>query len=275
MAKNFRNQSSLSGHFFHVTYHQNQGMFLPVGDIGADGWTLGFGYPWYPTTDLAHEGWQHILKKAQWHAPASDQSYASNSILGGCCGVNSLPVSNAFIPLLAVQVEGRESPTAQKLFRWLEAKFGRAVDTDGDGHPESYYYHTDDKLRIVATGAIATALATDGDSLRRLFSSSRREILSAPTLARVDYPRVFVRSAEYRAPVLRFAVLKGVPNFTGSTKIVCTQLGDKAQVQRDGEPFTDFRQEGSTVVIHTDLDREHVFEVRAERPADPGAGSPK
>ena len=65
-------------------------------------------------------------------------------------------MSNAFIPLLAVQVEGQKSPTARKVLPGSRNNYGREVDLDGDGHPESYYYHTDPALCIAMTGIIAT-----------------------------------------------------------------------------------------------------------------------
>ncbi len=263
MSKNFRNRTPFSGDFFYVVYDQGKQRFLPVGDVGADCWALGWGYPWFPSTDLAREGWKHILDRAKWKRPDADAMYAQNNLIMGCCAGGSLPVSNAFVPLVAVQVEGRASPTAQKVLRWLEAKYGRQVDMDGDGHRESYCYRTDRALSIATTGNIAAALATDGDSLRQLFRTSRRSIQAAPTVAHVDYPNVYVRAAEYIAPVLRFAVLKGTPAFQGKTEIRCTQCPGKIAVLRDDQPFQDFEQTGSNLVIRTDVEREHVFQVTA------------
>ena len=266
MAENFRIRHPLSRDFLCTVYEERRGRFVPVGDVGADCWTLGWGYPWFPSTDLAEQGWRHILKKADWRQAGPDQLYAQGNPLVGCCGGGSTPVGNAFIPLLAVQVEGRGSPTAQKILRWLEVTCGREADLDGDGHRESYYYHTDPATRIATTGIIATALATDRGSLRHLYSTPRRSILDAPTVAHVDYPNVYVRTAEYLAPVLRFTVRKGVAGFRGKTEIVCTQIPKKATVTRDGEAFADFTQTDSRVVIRTDVDREHVFEVALVAP---------
>ena len=82
-----------------------------------------------------------------------------------------------------------------------------------------------------------------------------------PTVAHVDYPNVYVRTAEYVAPVLRFSMRKGTPKFQGQTDIVCTQIPQRAGVTRDGKPFHGFSQIGSKVVIRTDVDHEHMFEV--------------
>jgi len=261
MAENFRNKTPLSPAFFYLMYHQPRKSFLPVGDVGADGWALGWGYPWFPSTDLAREGWEHIRDKTSWQRPDDDTQYAPNSLLVGCCGGGSLAMSNAFLPLVAVQVEGRGSPTAGKLLRWLEQKYGRECDLDGDGHQESYCYHTCAAFRISATGNIAAALATDRDSLRQLFRTPRRPLQAAPTVEHVDYPQVYVRAAEYIPPTLRFVVLKGRPGFQGKTEIRCTQCPGGAVVSRDGQPFLDFEQTDSTVVIRTDLDREYTFQI--------------
>jgi hypothetical protein len=147
------------------------------------------------------------------------------------------------------------------VLRWLESHYGREVDLDGDGHPEGYCYHTDAALRIASTGVIATALATEGDSLRRLYRTPRREILEAPAVARVDYPNVYVRAAEYLAPVLRFAVLKGTPGFRGKTSIVCARIAKKVAISRNGEAFHEYTRSGAEVTLRTDVDREYVFEI--------------
>lgn len=76
-----------------------------------------------------------------------------------------------------------------------------------------------------------------------------------------DYPNVYVRTAEYRAPVLRFTVLKGRPGFRGTTELVCQRIPPRATVSRDGKRVPDFQQTGSTLRIRTDVETEHVFEV--------------
>ncbi|MGO8744528.1 MAG: hypothetical protein ACLQNE_00935 [Thermoguttaceae bacterium] len=261
MSKHFRTTLPASREFFQLVYDERQGRFAPVGDVGADCWTLGWSYPWFPSTNLTHEGWRHVLDKVEWHQPTPDRLYAQGNLLVGCCGGGSTALSNAFVPLLAVQIEGQRSPTARKVLRWLEANYGQEVDLDGDGYRECYFYQTDSALRIATTGNIAAAMATDGDSLRQLFRTPRRPILDAPTVAHVDYPNVYVRTAEYVAPVLRFTVLKGTPGFQGKTDIVCTRMPKKVTAFRNGLPFQDFSQTGSKVVIRTDVDHEYVFEV--------------
>lgn len=269
MAKNFRIPAPDVREFLYVTYQQRYGVFLPATDVGADGWALAWGYPWFPTTALAEEGWRHTVRHAQWQRPQPDQAYAQNSVILGCCGGVPLAVSNAFLPLLGRQVEGAGSPLAGQVLRWLDATCGRAVDTDGDGADDSYCYHPCDAHRISATGLVAAALATDGDSLRRLFRTPRRDIQTAPSVGHVDYPNVYVQSAEYQAPVLRFSVQKGTPRFRGPTDVVCIQIPQVAGLTRDGQPYTDFHCAGTTVTIHTDVDRPHVFEVSVTNTAAP------
>jgi hypothetical protein len=116
--------------------------------------------------------------------------------------------------------------------------------------------------RISSTGIIAAALATDGDSMRRLYRTPRTRIWTAPTLDWVDYPNVYVRAAEYADPVLRFVVLKGRPGFTGTTELHCSQINGAATVRRDGTEWTACEQEGECLRITSDVDTEHVFEVR-------------
>lgn len=261
MSKAFRDKTPNSRTFLYCVFSQKLGLFLPVSDVAGDGWTLGWGYPWFPSTEFAREGWQYMLKHADWRAPKPDEMYAEGNAIAGCCGGKKSLVRNAFFPLLAVQVEGADSPSAKKIMRWFDAEYSREADTDGDGHNEAYYYEIDSPLRIPTTGNLAAALATDGDSLRRLFTTPRTEILAAPRLAHVDYPNILVRTAEYIVPTLRFTIVKGKPGFQGKTELVCKQVPAKCSVTRDGKPVSDFRQDGSTVIISTDVDKEHVFEL--------------
>ena len=265
MSTNFRNKIPLTSAFFTVIYKQNLGLFIPMGDPGADAWALGWGTPWFPSMDLVKKGWEHTVRKATWLTPQPDQTYVRNSTAINCCGGGTLPVSNSFIPLLAVQVEGAASPTAQKMLRWFEVNYGRAVDLDNDGYSEGYCYQTCAKHRIPATANLAAALATDGESMRHLFRTPRKDMLAAPALAHVDYPNVCIRSAEYRAPILRFTILKGKPSFTETTELVCEQCPPPVTITRDGQPYDAVKQTGTTVAIRTDLEREHVFELTTSR----------
>ena len=262
MARNFRNRMPFAGTYLYIVYRTKDEMFLPVGDPGADAWALGWGYPWFPEPEFAVKGWRFLRDHAQWISPEPDQLYVKNNPVVGCCGGGTLPVSNAFLPLAGVQAEGAESPTVRKILNWLEANYGRGLDLDGDGHEECYSYHTCDAHRISATGNIAAALATDGDSLRRLFRTSRRDLLTAPAVARVDYPNIYVRAAEYIAPVLRFVVTKGRPGHAGPTEVVCENIPGAAQVTRDGKPFEQVRRDGTKLTIRTDVEGAHAFEVR-------------
>ncbi len=264
MSKNFRNGMPNASTFLYAVYSRPASLFLPVSDVGGDGWTLGWGNVWFPNVDFAKEGWDYDLKHAKWKRPTEDQMYAEGSTIVGCCGGKKTLVRNAFLPLLAVQVEGADGPNAQKILKWLETNYGRNVDTGNDGYDDGYCYVIDEATRIPATGNIAAALATDGSSLRELYQTPRTEILAAPNLSHVDYPNVYVRSAEYIAPTLRFTVVKGQPAFEGKTRLVCTQIPGKVSVVRDGEPFADYEQNGSILSISTDVDAEHVFEITAE-----------
>lgn len=267
MSKNFRSKLPGCRDFFFAKYHQNLRIFAPVTDVGNDGWALAWGYPWYPNTALAREGWEYVRTHAEWQTPEADQVFAKGNPVFSCCVTGTLPMRNAFLPLAAVQIEGAASPTAQKLLRWFDAKFGKNVDTDGDGHDDAYCYETDRGLGVPVTGNIAAALATDGNSLRQFYSTSRAAILASPTLAHVDYPNVCVRTAEYIEPVLRFTVLKGKPGFSGKTDLVCSHVPPNFTLTRDGQAYDECKRTDATVVISTDVDEEHVFELTI-RPTD-------
>ncbi len=265
MRKNFRNPHPKARELLYVIYQNDAEKFLKMGDVGADCWALGWGYPWHPTTDFAKAGWKHIVEKARWNNPWPNQRFVKSNPLFQAQGA-TLGSANSFLVLLAKQMEEPDSKIAQDVIRWFDENYGKYVDLDGDGHAESYFYDTDDGYHIPATGNIAAALATEGDSLRKLFNTSRENILNAPSLTHVDYPNVYVRQAEFTLPVLRFTVLKGVPGFTGTTKLECSQIDGQVTVTRDGKPYTNFRQRGTNLVIRSTVDREHVFEVRLKRP---------
>lgn len=261
MSHYFRNRLPGADTYLFAIYNSKNDTFVPVGDPGADGWALGYGYPWFPNTEFVASGWRYLIAHGKWHHPKPDQMYAQINPLVGCCGGSKPGIANSFLPLVAVQVEGAGSKVGGKVLNWLDAKFGRQVDTNGDGQEDSYYYHTCDAHRIPATGNIAAALATDGDSMRRLYRTPRKNILDGPMLAHVDYPNVCVRTAEYVAPVLRFTVLKGRPGFAGKTTLLCKNIRRCKKVTRDGRPFTDFKQTSLRLKIRTDVKREHVFEI--------------
>jgi len=265
MSKKFRNRMPGATTFLYVVYKAKEDLFMPVGDCGADGWALGWGHPWYPDETFCRQGWEYLLKNGKWTSPTPDQMYAEINPLIACCAKPTPGAANSFLALTGVQAEGAEGPTVKKIINWMDAQFGRPVDTDGDGHKESYCYHTCNAFRIPVTGNMAAALATDGDSMRKLYRTPRDKILSAPTLARVDYPNVLVRSAEYIAPTLRFTVLKGKPDFKGKTELVCKGIPTGATVRRDGTSYANVERKGATLTIRTDVDSERIFEITEER----------
>ncbi|HPO16712.1 MAG TPA: hypothetical protein PLI09_24965 [Candidatus Hydrogenedentes bacterium] len=267
MNVHFRNKVPFTPDFLYVIYDTKKDFFYPAGDIGADCWALGFGYPWFPDKKLLEEGWKTLLKRSKWIESAENQCYAKNNTVVGCCGGSTLGMANSFVPLVGVQAEGKDCKKAQQVLNWLETTYGRELDTDGDGFTESYAYVVCPKHRIPATGVIATALATDGDSMRQLYRTSRKPILSEPALAHVDYPNVMVRAAEYHAPVLRFVIRKENPVFSGTTEFRCTQIPGTASVSRDGAPWSSFSQTGPELTITSDVDVEHIFEIRIDPPS--------
>lgn len=261
MKVHFINKVPFTREFLYVTYHQKDGYFIPVGDVGSDCWTLGFSYPWYPDKTFLDAGWKHIESRIKWNTPGEDLCYAQSNKVVGCCGGGSLGVANAFTLLTGVQAVGHNAPRVRKLHNWLEKTYGKGLDTNGDGQEDGYVYETCPMHRISATGLIAAALATEGDSMRNLYRTSRTDILAEPALAEIDYPNVYVRAAEFKDKILRFVVQKGTPSFSGTTELICAQLPGTATVYRNGEPWTSFLQEGDTLRITTDLDAEYTFEV--------------
>jgi hypothetical protein len=235
--------------------------FLEIGDVGADCWALGWGLPWYPDPEFAQQGWRRTLEKARFQSPEPDQTFVMSNPLFAAQG-STKGSANSFLALIAAQIEGEQREKTTGVINWFDAQCGRWVDMDQDGHKESYYYETEDAYHIPATGNVAAASATRGDSLRRLFRESRRELLKSPCLARVDYPHVYVRSAEVQGDTLRFAVLKGSPEFTGSTELICEQIQGPVTVTRDGVSYDDYQFAEGCLTIRGTVDKEHVFEVR-------------
>lgn len=270
MSRRFRNQANLDRSFLYSCYMAKFDFFVPVGDAGADGWALSWGYPWYPETDFAKLGWQYMLHLGKWKENVAEgdesdkkkcQCHVKPSPAAECCSLHSTIVSNSFIPLLAVQMEGKESPTAEKIIRWLDAQCGQSVDLDGDSHAESFVYQAPAGYVAPVTGNILAALTTDGDAMRQFYRTSRQNLFTEPTLAHVDYPNIYVRAAEYHDGTLRFVVLKGKPSFAGQTELVCTNIPPDAKVVRDGKPFSQFRRDNDKLIITTTVEKETVFEI--------------
>lgn len=266
MSRHFRTKLPNSREFLYVAYQRDRRYFLPVGDTGADGWALAWGMPWFPRPEFATEGWQALLRRARWQRPAKGSLFAEGNPLVRCCGKSTPAAGNSFLLLLARQVEGAESRHAREILNWLESTIGRSVDLDGDGQKECAFYDDGPAYRIPVTGNVAAALATDGLSLRQLYRTSRKPLLEAPCLARVEYPAVVVRSAEYRRPILRFQILPGTAAPLETTGVVCERIVGPVTVTRDGMPFRDFAREGTRLTLRTRLAREHLFEVRLEQP---------
>jgi hypothetical protein len=265
MSKHGRSPMAESPEYLRCVFHKATKIWAPLSDFGGDGWALGWGYVWVPQTKFADDGWQYMRLHAQWVSPKPGETYVKGNALVGCCACGLLPIRNSFLPLVAVEAEGAKSRTAQKLLAWFESEFGRSIDTDGDGVKDAYYYQTDRQMRVAATGNIAAALATDRLSLRNFFRTWRPSRFHEPTLAHVDYPNVYVRTAEFIAPALRFTILKGKPGFKGKTTLVCENISGSFTLLRDGKPYVDFEKADRRVAISTDVDREHVFELTLGR----------
>ncbi len=261
MSKRFRNRMPGAGSYLYIVYKVKDNMFLPAGDAGADAWALGWGHPWFPDAGYCGQGWKFLLENATWTRPAADQMHSEVNPVVGCCGKFNAGVANAFLALMGAVAEGKDGANVRKILNWMDARFGKAFDMDGDGHAESYAYHTCEVFRIPATANVATALSTDGDSMKTLYRTPRKDLWTAPTLAHVDYPNIYVRAAEYVAPTLRFVVVKGRPAFSGKTKLICSNIPAEAKVTRDGKPFDVDRDKTGGVIIGTDADTEHVFEI--------------
>lgn len=276
LARDFRNRQSQTLEYLYVLHVRTAKMFMPFADAGNDCWALGWGYPWVPETDFIQGGWEHLLgKELLWNTPRAGQRHIQANPLVKMAGDSNDDIATAFAPLVGVQVEGRNGKTVGEIFAWLDSKHGKWVDRDNDGQKECYFYDMGETHRIPATGNIAAALATDGDSLRKLFRTKRGAILDAPYLAKVDYPRVQVHAAEYKAPVLRFVISGVDARLDGETTVECAGFDGAVEVTRDREVWP-VEQNGDTVLIHTTLDAKHVFEVRiADAEQDGGLGKPE
>ncbi len=74
---------------------------------------------------------------------------------------------------------------------------------------------------------------------------------------------------------VRYAVFKGNPAFQGTTEIVCQQIPRPFTVLRNGRPFSNWTLTGTTLVIRTDVDRQHVFEATNTTTSDSARRSAK
>lgn len=274
MSRRFRNSTGLDRSFLYTLYQTDLGLFAPFGDVGSDSWALGWGHPWFPDTKFSKTGWKYIRYVAAWKEQTDKKSgkkkckcHAKSNPATQCCGLSSTIVSNSFIPLIAVQMEGKESQSAKKIIQWLDDECGEKVDLDGDSYAESFHYKAPPGYAAPVTGNILAALTTDGDAMRHFYRTSRQKLRTEPTLAHVDYPNLYVRAAEYRDGTLRFVILKGTPTFSGQTELICTNIPNNSnnsktiKIYRNGKPFHDFRHENGKLILTTTIKGETVFEV--------------
>jgi hypothetical protein len=114
---------------------------------------------------------------------------------------------------------------ANDTFAFFEGNYGTAVDVDGDGTLDAYFYNSSLTQvsrslkyhlsasclqRIWATSNLALAMIVEPDTLASLYGAQGSPFNhSAPRLTGVDYPKVMVRAAYFNSSAnsLHFTVL--------------------------------------------------------------------
>lgn len=242
---------------FKVSYLGAIHKWVPHGVAGGDGWGLAWMYPWTDDPEFVRAGWEKLKKNPQWK-----EGFLQPSEFDAMGGITR-GMSSCFVPLVARQVEGKDSEMAKKVFEWYEKNHAKWDDLDGDGHNESFYYNTSFQDRMAVTGALAAAMVTDGDSLRNTYQNPNKpEFFKKPYLAIADYPNVYVKKAEIKNNKLTFTVLKGHPKwFSEKNILVVANLSTKPSVLRDGQPWNAIHYEKGELDIKTDVDTPHEFSV--------------
>lgn len=264
---------------FKVVYMSDTNFLVPLGVAGGDGWGLAWMYPWTNNLDFVKREWKRLKNNRKWktadarteflpvegwgcgHQEVKEDEHLPPTSMGRMGGV-TLGMSSCFVPLIARQVEGKDSEKANKIFLWYEKNFAKWDDFDEDGYKESFYYDTSFEDRIEVNGNLACAMVTSGDSLRNIIKNpNKKDFFEMPYLAQIDYPNVYVRRAEYKDNKLKWTVLRGNPKFRKETKLVCKNISSLSKVTRDGKEYKNYKYKDGVLTIKTSLDKEYDFVV--------------
>lgn len=248
--------------YFKTNYISKTERWIAVGSPGNDGWTLAWMYPWKNNLEFLKTGWECLKNNKYLIEEEDDTAYYKV----GRPGSFIFPIQTCYAPVVARQLEGKDSELANAFFNWFDIEYGSWTDLNKDGYKESYFYATPERTITTITSFLALAMVTAGDSMRNLVRHpSRKEFfLEVPYLAHVDYPNIYVRKARYKDGNLLFTVLKGEPSFSGKTELVCKNIPALNSITRNGEKYEGYQYEKEVLTITTDVDEEYNFVVKAK-----------
>jgi hypothetical protein len=148
----------------------------------------------------------------------------------------STATATSFLPILARQMEGADSPVMEGVLLWYE-RFARHTDEDGDGYPERLSYASNDIDENVVTANVAAGRAVISASMMREITEQPSAWLGhGPQLEHIDAELVAVPMAYADGAVLNATIQPAVPGKWVQTQIEVSGLGQTARVWINGAP---------------------------------------
>jgi hypothetical protein len=197
--------------------------WIEVADVGGcaanDGWAL-TGLSFWAADDaergatLLADGRASMAANEGWTShPASGGAYLREAYMPYGYMQYTSVLATSFAPAALGGWTGPHARRVRDAFAYMEAQYGRAIDTDGDGVDDAYLYDTDGKpdesthnqtsyLRMWATANLALGTSFDAHSIASLYDgSATRAAASRPHLAHLvpAAPRALVRRAVFSA----------------------------------------------------------------------------
>lgn len=247
--------------FFKIIYYGEAHAWIPYGEAGGDAWGLMWMVPWNGDQAFLDEGWNHLLQNRRFIEHPDGRIHIDASMIMHEMDVSDATASS-FLPMLARQMEGSESPTAEASFQWFE-EYETWVDHDGDGVEEALYYQSDDIDRNVLTTNLLLGYST-------LSAEALKQHLYEPEASFGRGARLW----DVDRDVANIALAYGTEG--GGIRLEISPLGRGVEattfkisdfeggltLYRDGVPWAASSLEGADLLVTTDLFEAHVFELR-------------
>lgn len=250
--------------YLKISYYRDKNIWTTgFGTPGSDGWALAWMYQWTANPKFVCDGWKVMRENKLWRKAKAGGSYLKTTAVAQMFGVDDAS-GTSFYPIVEAQCHRDGRSRNNDVYTYYENLYGAFVDLDGDGMKESYYYDPQHSTRLWVTANLVTAMVTKGDSLRDMYwKPFFKEHDGEPFLARVDYPNVWVKKAEFskEGSTLNFTLIKGSAKLSGETELVCGNVESVKSVTRNGAAFSDYRLENGELRITTEIDGETSFEI--------------
>ncbi len=230
----------------------------------ADGWALAWMKTWNPDVSFFEKGCVQMSNYSQWKDDGDGSYIRADSIAKQAFDVNDA-MSTSFYPLVERQCSTPGLNKTHRVYSWFESRFGTALDLDGDGATDAYYYNSGKKDKVWNTANLALSMVTKGDSLKKMFASSfHKAHASEPFLSHVPYPNVMVQAAWYSpaSKTLNFTLRRGAAKYKTVT-LTCGNIKSKPRsITLNGKSIKPVSLKNGTLTITAPVTDRDVYVIK-------------